>query len=148
VTYVSTELRRLVAGRAGHVCEYCLVHEADMFFGCEVDHIVSQKHGGPTREDNLAYSCLSCNRNKGSDIASVHSETGMIARFFNPRVDCWADHFRLDDQDGVTILPLTSTGEVTARIFRFNDDQRLVERRELQLVDRYPTEQAKLRMTP
>lgn len=136
-----------MAGRAGHLCEYCLIHEADTFFGCEVDHIVSEKHGGPTREDNLAYACLHCNRNKGSDIASLHPETGAIVRFFNPRVDRWADHFRLGESDGVTIVPLTSIGEATARIFRFNEDERLLERKELQLVDHYPTEPAKVRMT-
>jgi HNH endonuclease len=144
--YISTELRRLVASRADYLCEYCLIHETDTFFGCEVDHIVSEKHGGPTREDNLAYACVHCNRNKGSDIAS-HSETGVLARFYNPRGDRWADHFRLDENDGVTIVPRTSIGEATVRIFRFNEDERLLERKELQLVERYPTKLAKVRMT-
>jgi hypothetical protein len=45
-SYVSAELRRLVANRANHKCEYCLIHEEDTFFGCEVDHIISLKHGG------------------------------------------------------------------------------------------------------
>ncbi len=43
------------------LCEYCLIHEDDTFFGCEVDHIISQKHGGPTEPENLAYACLPCN---------------------------------------------------------------------------------------
>jgi len=34
---VSEALRRLVADRAYHVYEYCLVHEADVYHGCEVD---------------------------------------------------------------------------------------------------------------
>lgn len=144
--YVSIELRRLVAGRASYLCEYCLIHEADMFFGCEVDHIVSEKHGGPTRDDNLAYSCLPCNRSKGSDIASVDPDTGIIVRFFNPRADRWADHFKLDESDGVTIVPVTDIGKATARILRFNDDERLLERKALLMVDRYPTPQAKLRI--
>ena len=57
-TYVSVELRRLVLFRADRRCEYCLIHEDDTFFGCEVDHIVSEKHDGPTVADNLAYACL------------------------------------------------------------------------------------------
>jgi hypothetical protein len=48
VTYVSIELRRLVAARAKHICEYCRIAEADTFLGCAVDHIVSEKHGGDT----------------------------------------------------------------------------------------------------
>jgi len=47
-TYIPTELRRLVVVRAGGFCEYCLIYEDDTFFGCEVDHIVSEKHGGLT----------------------------------------------------------------------------------------------------
>ena len=86
-SYVSEELRRLVAARAGYVCEYCLIHEDDTFFECEVDHIISVKHGGPTEEKNLAYACLPCNRHKGSDIGSILGETGQLVRFFNPRVD-------------------------------------------------------------
>jgi hypothetical protein len=37
-TYVPADLRRLVAKRATSLCEYCLVHEDDTFFGCEVDY--------------------------------------------------------------------------------------------------------------
>ena len=32
--------------RAYHVCEYRLIHEDDTFWGCQVDHIISPKHGG------------------------------------------------------------------------------------------------------
>ena len=51
---VGEALRRLVAERAWHVCEYCLVHEDDLFHGCEVDHVLSRKHGGQTTAENLA----------------------------------------------------------------------------------------------
>lgn len=56
-SYVSPELRRQVSERADHLCEYCLVHETDTFFGCQVDHIISEKHGGQTVLENLAYAC-------------------------------------------------------------------------------------------
>jgi hypothetical protein len=45
-SYVSAAVRRLVAVRADFLCEYCLVHEDDTVFGCEVDHIISEKHDG------------------------------------------------------------------------------------------------------
>src|SRR5438445_7340424 len=57
-SYVSAELRRFVAERADHLCEYCLVHEDDRGFGCQVDHIISEKHGGLTEESNLATPAL------------------------------------------------------------------------------------------
>lgn len=95
-SYVGEQLRSVVANRAERLCEYCLIHEDDTFFGCELDHIVSLKHSGPTNAENLAYACPFCNRYKGSDIASVSRETGELVRFFNPRTDRWADHFRLN----------------------------------------------------
>jgi hypothetical protein len=33
-TRISAEMRRLVIGRAGRRCEYCLIHEDDTYFGC------------------------------------------------------------------------------------------------------------------
>ena len=66
-SYLSAELRRLVSARAGNLCEYCLIHESDTYFGCEVDHVLSEKHGGPTVASNLAFACLFCKRIGGMD---------------------------------------------------------------------------------
>ncbi len=134
-TYIPAEMRRLVIGRAGRRCEYCLIHEDDTYFGCEVDHVVSEKHGGLTVVENLAYACLVCNRYKGSDLGSILVPSGDLIRFFNPRIDAWSDHFSLD---GVTIKPLTVIGQVTERIFRFNAIERLMEREALRVIGRYP----------
>jgi hypothetical protein len=134
-TYIPAELRRLVVIRAERLCEYCLIHEDDTYFGCEVDHIVSEKHGGLTVAENLAYACLACNRSKGSDLGSILEPSGDLIRFFNPRLDAWSDHFALD---GVVIRPLTPIGRVTERIFKFNDTERLLEREALRALGRYP----------
>jgi hypothetical protein len=142
-SYMSEELRRLVAIRANHLCEYCSIHEEDMFYGCEVDHMISVKHGGPTEADNLAYACVFCNRQKGSDIGSILWRTGEFSRFFNPRIDRWGEHFRLE---GAMIQPQTAMGEVTARIVGFNHSDRLLERQTLIAVGRYPTASALARM--
>lgn len=142
-SYVSEELRRLVASRAEFLCEYCLIHEDDTFYGCQVDHVISVKHGGPTDPSNLAYACAFCNRQKGSDAGSILMETGEFVRFFNPRSDRWADHFQLRE---FTIEPLTGVGEATARIFGFNALERLVERETLVAVGRYLAPAARIRM--
>lgn len=141
-SYVSPELRRLVAQRADGLCEYCLVHESDTYLGCQVDHIVSEKHGGPTDPQNLAYACTFCNRAKGSDIGSA-TQAGKFCRFFNPRTDDWADHFELH---GVRIKPRTDVGEVTARILELNTVERLLERQAFSLVRRYPSAAAIVRI--
>ncbi len=122
---IGESLRRLISTRADRLCEYCLIHEDDTFFGCEVDHIISLKHGGATQENNLAYACVFCNRHKGTDIGSILSETGEFIRFFNPRQDKWSDHFRLE---GSFLRPLTEIGTVTASILRFNAGERILER--------------------
>jgi 5-methylcytosine-specific restriction endonuclease McrA len=87
VTYITAELRRFVIARAEGICEYCLIAAEDTYLGCQVNHIISEKHGGPTDADNLAYACVFCNRAKGSDIGSTHWESGHFARFYNPWID-------------------------------------------------------------
>ena len=133
--WISAELRQTVAERAKQLCEYCLIAEADTFYGCEVDHIISVKHGGTSDADNLAYACVLYNRAKGSDVGSI-SRAGEFIRFFNPRTDRWAEHFRLD---GPMIQPLTPIGEVTTRILGFNDTERLHEREEMIRFGIYPS---------
>lgn len=134
-SYVGAERRRSVIARAGGRCEYCLIREEDTFFGCEVDHIISVKHGGAAESDNLAYACVVCNRQKGSDLGSIVWRTGELVRFYNPRADRWGDHFALE---GARVRPLTDIGEVTARIFGFNSEERVPEREELISSGRYP----------
>jgi len=143
-TYVAAALRRLVAERAQLLCEYCLVHEDYTFFGCEVEHIISEKHGGSTVATNLAYACAFCNRFKGTDLGSLSPRTGQLCRFFNPRTDSWAEHFALD---GVAILPLTDVGDVTVRILELNHPDRLLEREALRNVGHFPSAAAAARMT-
>jgi hypothetical protein len=141
--YMSEELRRLVAIHAEHLCEYCLIHEEDTFFGCKVDHMISVKRGGPTETDNLAFACVFCNRQKGSDIGSILWRISEFSRFFNPRIDRWEEHFRLGR---VSIPPQTSIGEVTAHILEFNHGDRLLERQTLIAMGKYPTASALTRM--
>ena len=131
---VGAELRFRVAERARLRCEYCLIHEDDAAFSHEVDHILSRQHGGETAADNLAYACMVCNRFKGTNISSVDA-SGAVIRLFNPRLQRWEEHFRLD---GVIIQPLTNVGEATARLLRLNAAERVIERNALQHLGRYP----------
>jgi len=142
-SYVSEELRELVAARSERLCEYCLIHEEDTFFQCQVDHIVSVKHGGQTEAANLAYACAVCNRNKGSDVGSILFPSREFTRFFNPRTDIWARHFKLE---GAIIKPLTNIGKVTAQILDFNNEDRILERQTLIAIGRYPSSVAIVRM--
>ena len=131
---ITEQVRAKVARRAGHRCEYCLIHENDAGFPHQVDHVVSRKHGGTSAFNNLAYACILCNRYKGSDVASINPKTGEAVRLFHPRQDRWTDHFRLDAD---FIEPLTDAGSATVRLLRLNAAERLAERR-LLMFPRHP----------
>jgi hypothetical protein len=66
-------------------------------------------------------------------------ETGELVRFYNPRVDRWLEHFRLN---GVLIETLTEIGEATVRILQMNADEQILERQVLSRCGRYPSEAA------
>ncbi|MBN3871248.1 HNH endonuclease signature motif containing protein [Nostoc sp. JL33] len=78
---ISVELRRLVTQRASARCEYCRIYQNFSIYTHEVDHIIAVKHGGETTADNLALSCLSCNRHKGYDFATIDQLTQEIVPF-------------------------------------------------------------------
>ena len=128
-------MRADIAARAGGRCEYCLIHEDDAGFSHQIDHIISRKHGGSSTLNNLAYACVICNRYKGSDVASIEPSTGEIIRPFDPRRDRWEDHFQIE---GAQVDPVTNIGKATVRLLRLNALERILERRLLQILDRYP----------
>lgn len=133
--FIAEKLRAFVAERANFRCEYCLVHQDDLILACQIDHIISIKHGGLTESENLAYSCLICNVNKGSDIATILFPSHKLVRLFNPRSDIWSDHFELSKG---LISDKTEIGRATAKIFQFNLPERLIRREYLISVGRYP----------
>jgi hypothetical protein len=128
MSYVSASLRRLVTKRAEDKCEYCQFPQAVSLFGFEMEHIIAEKHDGITEADNLALSCPCCNRFKGTDLGSIDPETRQLTPFFNPRLQKWSDHFKVENG---TIIPLTPEGRVTAKILQFNIYERILERNQL-----------------
>jgi hypothetical protein len=51
---MDSALRDAVRARAGDRCEYCLIPQSFDLFPFQFDHIIAQKHHGPTESDNLA----------------------------------------------------------------------------------------------
>ena len=132
---IGKALRREIAERARCKCEYCLTPEWILLAGCEVDHVISRKHGGLTDPSNLAFSCARCNRAKGSDIGSLAPTTGQYCRLFNPRIDRWDEHFAAE---GSQIAGRTDVAQVTIKILRLNDPERRAERALLRQIEEYP----------
>ena len=127
---IPQRLRRQVQERAQGRCEYCLVHEVDMYYPHEADHVVAEKHGGPTSFENLAWACFHCNRFKGTDLASVDPTSHKAVFLFHPRRQRWHRHFRLN---GGLIEGITSSGRATVALLHLNDAERVAFR--LALID-------------
>ena len=125
-TYIPAALRQQVYDRANGCCEYCLIPDTATLATHEIDHIIAEKHGGLTESENLALSCTLCNKYKGSDLASIDSETGEIVPLYHPRQDRWHEHFRLNS---AAFTSKTGKGRVTVRLLQLNRRERIEERK-------------------
>jgi len=127
--YIPESLRILVAERAKHRCEYCLLPAQDSLFTFHIDHIISIKHGGETDLNNLAYACQIWNLNKGTNIATFLDKTLTPVRLFNPRIEPWEEHLEIDLMG--ELIPRTSIGHATIKVLDLNHPDGIIERREL-----------------
>lgn len=125
--YISESLRQKIAIRANYCCEYCKISENDTFYGFQIDHIISMKHGGQSNYENFAYACFLCNSNKGSDIGTILLPNKKYVPLFNPRIDIWEEHFYLEIG---FFYAQTDIGEGTIKILKLNDIDRIIERQE------------------
>ncbi len=133
--YLSEQLRTFVAQRALNRCEYCLVHEDDMFWRFHIDHIISQKHGGNSENNNLAYCCSVCNQHKGSDLGTYLPDSHRLIRLFNPRKDKWHLHFAINEG---AFIAKSKIGEATIKVLNLNNIDRIILRQVLIEENRYP----------
>jgi hypothetical protein len=130
-----SELAGEVRRRAGDRCEYCRLPQSAFRRPFHTEHIVARQHGGPSRLENLAFACWTCNLKKGPNLSGIDPETGQVSALFNPRQDLWEDHFAalvgaLVPQ-GVAIEGLTPVGRATVRVLGLNEEMRQILRYEL-----------------
>ncbi|HTU19815.1 MAG TPA: HNH endonuclease signature motif containing protein [Gemmataceae bacterium] len=111
-------LAREVWERAGSACEYCRIPQEFYPASFEIDHIIARQHGGLTRPNNLALSCLHCNSHKGPNIAGLDPRTNKLTRLFHPRRHKWARHFRWS---GAELVGRTAIGRTTIAVLAIND---------------------------
>jgi len=117
-----------VVRRAQGQCEYCHFPESASELPFHLDHIIAEKHGGPTISVNLAWACFSCNLRKGPNIAGLDPYTGELTRLFHPRTDQWADHF---EWDAVRLRGKTPIGRTTVAVLAPNDADSIAVRQAL-----------------
>lgn len=115
------ELRRLADGR----CDYCRMPDS---FDPLADHIIARQHGGATVLENLAWSCLHCNKRKGPNIAGIDPDSGLLAALFHPRRRGWERHFYWD---GPILRGRTRSGRATIAVLGMNDPDFVAFRAEL-----------------
>lgn len=121
-------LVRTVWKRARERCEYCLIPKWALPLPFQIDHIIAEKHGGQTVENNLALACPHCNRFKGPNIAGVDPASDQTVRLFDPRRDIWEEHFQWE---GARIVGRTPIGRASVQVLAMNADDLLLIRLEL-----------------
>ena len=125
---MDSRLQAAVRRRAQGRCEYCQFPEPFARLPFQVDHIIPEKHEGPTTLENLALSCFSCNTYKGPNLAGLDPQTGELTRLFHPRRDRWEDHF---GWEGPVLIGRTPVGRVTVQVLRINGADAIAVRQSL-----------------
>jgi hypothetical protein len=80
------ELREYVLERDGRICAYCRATGVPL----ELDHLIPESRGGPTRADNLTPACHDCNQRKGNRTASEYGFPQLMDRVKQPLKDAAA----------------------------------------------------------
>jgi hypothetical protein len=120
---VPASLRKRVARRAKHRCEYCGLSKAGQAATFHVDHIVPQVAGGESSLDNLALACVYCSLRKGARQTARDPKSGRSARLFHPREHSWNHHFRWMD---CRLNGITAIGRSTIGALNLNSAEHLV----------------------
>jgi hypothetical protein len=129
--------RQQVIDRAAECCEYCRLPQALDVQPFQLDHIRAQKHHGPTALSNLAWSCLSWNSYKGSDVSAYDPDTDRLSPLFNPRTQDWDEHF---EWNGPELVGKSVFGRATIALLRINSPDRVEQRRLLIAAGLFPPE--------
>ena len=120
--------RQLVRERSGNLCEYCRLPQASYDLTFHVEHIIAQQHKQDDSLENLDLARHQCNLHKGTNLATIDQESEERVRLFNPRIDTWNEHFRLEDAE---IIGQTPIGNGTVRLLKMNSERRLRLRKQL-----------------
>lgn len=123
---IPDKLRQQARDRANKRCEYCRLPEDVRFYTFHADHIIGLKHTGRAALDNLAWACFDYNVAKGTDIASIDSETQTLTSLYNPRTEIWDEHFLMEY---AVMIGKTAVGRVTINIMQMNHPDRIILRK-------------------
>jgi len=133
----SRQLKRQIAERAGHRCEYCCSPSRFSTVPLAIDHIVPVAKGGKTDLDNLALACHGCNGTKYTCTEAFDEVAGIETTLFHPRRHKWTEHFDWDE-DFAVMVAKTPLGRATILRLQLNRIEVVNLRRLLLLIGEHP----------
>lgn len=121
-----TKIVEKVQARAKSRCEYCKMHQALQGATFHVEHIVPSAHGGPTKLENLAFACPSCNLKKSDRVQAQDPKSMKVVSLYDPRQHQWDHHFQWQ---GYKINGISAIGRATVKALNLNHRRRLLIRK-------------------
>lgn len=110
-------LKAQIRRRSRFRCEYCQFPERCAELSFQMDHVIARQHSGKDDLANLAFACFRCNSHKGTNLAGIDPQSGLLSRLFHPRQDVWRENFVWK---GPTLTGLTPVGRATISVLRIN----------------------------
>lgn len=118
---IPDRIRRQVAERADHRCNYCRSPER-AGVPMVMDHIIPLAAGGSSDIENLCLACYRCNEFKGAKLTALDPLTDNDVPLFNPNLQSWPDHFAWS-KDGLHAVGLTACGRATVEALHLNAER-------------------------
>lgn len=134
---IPAKRKRLVAERAGGICEYCRCPEHFSSTPFSIEHIIPRILGGSDDLENLAFACRGCNNIKFVKTSGIDPETNLMSPLFHPRQHVWREHFCWDDSL-LNLMGLTPIGRATIETLKLNREEVQNLRRALFLIGEHP----------
>ena len=116
---LTDSLKKSVAKRANHCCEYCFSQARFATQSFSIEHIKPRVQKGETTLNNLALACQGCNAHKYTKTTAYDSITQKIAALYHPRQQQWSEHFKWN-HDFSLIIGISPTGRATTEALRLN----------------------------
>jgi HNH endonuclease len=117
--YIPVSLRRQVYRKFRGCCAYCRTPESLIVTKFEIEHILPRSAGGQTVLENLCLACPTCNRHKSYLQSAVDPVSQQTLPLFDPNVQVWDEHFRLNLND-FKLIGLTPLARATIEALTMN----------------------------
>jgi HNH endonuclease len=137
--YIPVDLRSQIEQADRGRCCYCLTQSVNSGIPLSFDHVLPRSRGGATTFENVCLACRSCNEFKSDLTAAIDPLTGDLVPLFNPRQQCWAEHFAWSE-DGTRVVGQTAIGRATVLALQMNRAMIVVARRRWVAVGWHPPE--------